>query len=244
MAIVRTGTFTTAASGTAQTLNLGFVPSRIQAINQTQIAAQTNSAVIEFEWYSSMPNAYAYLTAFNSGSTAITKTLQTTNGVTPYVGTNGTEFVPASMITDGYTSTNIAITGISKAAQAVITLSNSHTYAFSAADVGVTTVSFHGIVGMTQMNTLTGVIQAVNSGSHTITVNINSTNFSTFVSSGNPIINVITGNPPSTTSGFQIYNTPLLNSNFLGITMGSALMVTTADVWQYTAFLDASFTSD
>jgi hypothetical protein len=93
---------------------------------------------------------------------------------------------------------------------------------------------------MNQINTLSGVIQSVTSTT-SFTVNINSTAFSTYSSGG--IANVITGVPPSTTLGFQIYNTPLYNTSFVGLTLGSSLMVTTSDVWQYVAYLDAPFTS-
>ena len=95
---------------------------------------------------------------------------------------------------------------------------------------------------MTQLNTLTGVIQSVTSTT-SFTVNINTTGFTTFVASGNPIANVITGVPAVTTTGFQTYNTPLLNVGFEGLTLGTSLMVNTSDVWLYEAVLDAPFTS-
>jgi hypothetical protein len=130
----------------------------------------------------------------------------------------------------------LTITGISKAANASITA----THAFTSADIGVTTVTFHNVVGMNQINTLSGVIQSVTSTT-SFTVNINTTNFTTYVSGG--IANIITGVPPVTTSGFQVYNTPLLNVGFTGLTLGSSLMVTTSDVWQYIAMLDSPVTS-
>lgn len=233
MAIVKKGTLTVTSGGTAQNLNLGFVPSYFRMENKTKIIANSNGVQIA-EWYDDNANASAYIWTTTSGAPVITYI--SSNGVTPYVTPNGTEFVSLTGLPAGATNTNLTITGISKAANASITA----THAFTSADVGVTTVTFHSIVGMTQMNTLSGVIQSVTSTT-SFTVNINSTNFTTWVSGG--IANVITGTPPTTTTGFQTYNTPLLNVGFTGLTLGSSLMVTTSDVWQYVAYLDAPFTS-
>ena len=72
-------------------------------------------------------------------------------------------------------STNLVITGISNAANASVTA----THSFTSADVGVTVVTFHGVLGMTQINGLSGVIQSVTSTT-SFTVNIDSTNFGTY----------------------------------------------------------------
>lgn len=233
MAIVKKGTLTVATGGTAQNLNLGFVPSYIRLENKTKIVANTNGVQIA-EWWNDNANASAYIWTTTSGAPVITYT--STNGVTPFTTTVGTEFVPLTGLPSGATNTNLTITGISKAANASITA----THAFTSADIGVTTVTFHGVVGMTQMNGLSGVIQSVTSTT-SFTVNINSTSFTTYGSGG--IANIITGVPPTTTSGFQVYNTPLLNVGFTGLTLGSAIMVTTSDVWQYLAYLDSDITS-
>lgn len=233
MAIVKKGTLTVVTGGTAQNLNLGFVPSYIRLQNKTKTIANTNGVQI-IEWYNDMANASAYLWTTTTGAPVISYI--SSNGVTPLTGTTGTEFVPLTGLPAGAKNTNLTITGISKAANASITA----THAFTSADIGVTTVTFHGIVGMTQMNTLSGVIQSVTSTT-SFTVNIDSTNFTTYGSGG--IANVITGAPPTTTTGFQTYNTPLYNTSFTGLTLGSSLMVTTSDVWQYVAYLDADFTS-
>jgi hypothetical protein len=222
MAIIKVGTFTTTASGVAQNLNLGFVPSYFQATNQTTTASGTG--LFQFSWYKSMPNAYAY-TITTSGTPVFG--LLTTNGVTPYFPTD------ASL----WPATQLTITGITKAANASITA----THNFTAADIGVTTVTISGVVGMTQINTLRGVIQSVTSTT-SFTVNINSTSFSTYTSGG--IANIITGHPAIETLGFQTLNTPQFNTGFIGLTFGTSLMVTAADVWQYQAVLDAAFTSD
>lgn len=233
MAIVKKGTLTVVAGGSAQNLNLGFIPSYIRMENKTKIVANSNGVQIA-EWYDDNANASAYIWTTTSGAPVITYI--STNGFTPYSTPAGLEYVPLSGLPSGAVNTNLTITGISKAANASITA----THAFTAADIGVTTVTIHSVVGMNQINGLSGVIQSVTSTT-SFTVNINSTNFSTYGSGG--IANIITGVPPTTTTGFQVYNTPLLNVGFTGLTLGSSLMVTTSDVWQYVAFLDAPFTS-
>lgn len=230
MAIVRTGTIT--ATGSAYNLQLGFVPSTITVWNETKLSG--GSGVFQSTWYKSQPNGYGY-TVTTSGTPVFA--LITSNGFTPYITAIGSEFVPLTGLPPSAVSTNLTITGISNAAQASITA----THAFTSADVGVTTVGFHGVVGMTQINTLTGVIQSVTSTT-SFTVNINSTSFSSYVSGG--IANIITGVPAVTTTGFQTYNTPLINVAFAGITLGSSVCGSASDVLRYTALLDASFTSD
>lgn len=233
MAIVKKGTLTVTSGGTAQNLNLGFVPSYFRMENKTKIIANTNGVQI-VEWWNDNANASAYLWTTTAGAPVISYI--SSNGITPYAPTQGTEFVPLTGLPAGAKNTNLTITGISKAANASITA----THAFTSADIGVTSVTFHGINGMTQMNTLTGVIQSVTSTT-SFTVNIDSTNFSTWTSGG--IANIITGVPPTTTTGFQTYNTPLYNTGFIGLTLGSSVMVTTSDVWQYMAMLDTDVTS-
>lgn len=234
MAIVKKGTLTVGTGGVAQNLNLGFVPSYFRMVNKTIQTSGTVTGVTNAEWWDDMVNASAYITTYTTGSGVLSYI--STNGITPYLGAMGTEFVPLTGLPPGAVNTSLTITGISKAANASITA----THAFTAADIGVTTVGFHSVVGMNQINTLTGVIQSVTSTT-SFTVNINSTAFSTYTSGG--IANVITGAPPSTTTGFQIYNTPLYNTSFVGLTLGTSLMVNTMDVWEYLALLDAPFTS-
>jgi hypothetical protein len=235
MAIVRTGSLTVTTGGTAQFLNLGFIPGYVRFQNRTKTEGNTNGIQI-VEWYSTLPNASAYLWTTTSGAPVISYV--TTNGVTPYTSypAIGQEYVPLTGLPPGAVDTSLTITGISQAANASITA----THAFTSADVGVTTVGFHGVVGMTGINTLTGVIQSVTSTT-SFTVNINTTSFSAYSSGG--IANVITGVPAITTTGFQTYNTPLLNVSLTGILCGTNIAATTNNVWDYVAFLDAPFTS-
>lgn len=240
MAIVRKGTLTVATGGAAQNLVLGFVPSYLRLVNKTIQISGTVTGVTNAEWWDDMVNGSAYLTTYTTGSGVLSYTA--TNGVTPLYTPAGTEFPPS----------NLTITGISKAAQASITA----THAFTTNDIGVTVVTFHNVVGMTQINTLSGVIQSITSTT-SFTVNINSTNFTTYVSGG--IANIITGIPalqggplssgnapgfpPAQTNTSQILNAPLYNRGVIGVTLGSAIMVNTGNVWEYLALLDADFTS-
>lgn len=70
---------------------------------------------------------------------------------------------------------SVAITAITKAPSAVVTVG---AHAFVSGNV----VAFSGVVGMTQINGLTGTVTAT--GATTITVNINSAGFSTYTSGG------------------------------------------------------------
>ncbi len=236
MAIVKNGSLTVATGGVAQNLNLGFYPTRFTMWNKTLTTATPSAGVVQAMWLPQLANGTAWIYTSTVTTGALALSLLATNGITPYITTSGTEYVPLTGLPAGAVSTNLTITGISKAANASITA----THAFTSADIGVTSVTFHGIVGMTQMNTLTGVIQSVTSTT-SFTVNIDSTSFTTYSSGG--YANIITGAPPYTTTGFQIYNTPLYNVGFQGLTLGTSLMVNTNDVWLYEAVLDSPVTS-
>lgn len=241
MAIIKKGTLTVGTGGAAQNLVLGFIPSYFRMMNKTKLAGTTNGVVIA-EWYDDMANASANIWTTSAGDGTIKLTQISTNGFTPFTTAD------ASL----YTSTNLTITGISQAANASITA----THNFTSADVGVTVVTFHGVVGMTQINTLSGVIQTVTSTT-SFTVNINTTGFTAYSSGG--IANVITGRPAlqggSLTSGnalgfpplnlptSQVLNTALFNAGQIGLTLGTSLMVTTSDVWEFVAQLDTPITS-
>jgi len=233
MAIIKKGTFTVTTGGAAQNLNLGFIPSYFRARCKTKIVANTNG-VQEFEWYDDMANASAYLWTMTTGAPVITYTAS--GGVTPYAPTVGMEWVSLTGLPPGAVSTNLTVTGISKAVNASITA----THAFTSADIGVTVVTFSGIVGMTQMNTLRGRITGTTSTT-SFTVDIDSTSFTTYASGG--IANIITGTPSSTTEGSQVFNTSLKNVGFKGLILGATVLVTTADVFQYVAMLDSDITS-
>src|SRR5579872_7251753 len=151
MAIVKKGTLTVGTGGVAQNLNLGFVPSYFRMVNKTIQISGTITGVTNVEWWNDMANASAYITTYTTGSPVLSYI--STNGVTPYVPAPGLEYVPLTGLPAGAVSTNLTITGISKAVNASITA----THAFTSADIGVTTVTIYGVVGMNQINTLRGV---------------------------------------------------------------------------------------
>lgn len=92
---------------------------------------------------------------------------------------------------DEFPSTVKDITGITKAAQAQVTIPD---HGFTEEDdAGLTSISFHLIVGMIQMNGLIGLILTVVDEDNII-VSINSTYFSTYISGGQACI--ISGHEP------------------------------------------------
>jgi hypothetical protein len=97
------------------------------------------------------------------------------------------------------------ITNINAETQATITVPS---HGFTSADQGVTSVMFQQVRGMTQINGLPGRIQLV-IDINNFTVDIDTTNF--FAYTGGGIINLLTGEPPATQQGFQIFNTPFQN---------------------------------
>lgn len=79
---------------------------------------------------------------------------------------------------NGATTESLIITGISKAASAVVTAVNY----FTIADYGVTMVTFSAVVGMVEINGLTGTVTA--SSPTTFTVSIDSSGFTAYASGG------------------------------------------------------------
>lgn len=238
MAIIRTGSLIVTSGGTAQNLVLGAVPSYFMMLNETKIAAVTN-AVVKAEWFNTMLNGYAIIQTTTTGVPAYSEL--TSNGFTPFVTDDADLWIPAQApYNDGTRtpmgkSTNLAVTGISKAANAVITA----THSFTTADIGVTWVTFSQVGGMKQINTLRGLVLGVTSTT-SFTVNIDTSSFATFVNDGFAIANVITGAPVTTQFGNQIQMTPLYNHGVAGLTLGSSLMVNTNDVWKWIAMYDTS----
>lgn len=119
------------------------------------LTAVTSNSVFRDDTRTEVPDYFGEGTiAFTSGQNAGLKPIE----IKAYVGVN-----------------SVAITGISKAASAVVSVA-SHTFV-----VGEV-VEFASVSGMTQINGLTGTISAVTAT--TFTVNINSTAFGTWTSGG------------------------------------------------------------
>jgi len=129
------------------------------------------------------------------------------------------------------TATINAISAISKAASAVVTInSNAVANPFSNGQV----VTFSNVLGMTQINGLSGTISATggSTGAWTITVGINSTSFSTYTSGGQVGI-CITGvsggicilNPYTIlygSNGYWAWSTPSAPLDFISTGSGQA----------------------
>ncbi len=240
MAIYRSGTFRVPAAKAALNLNLGFVPSEFRMWNQKVFNSGTLTGTISGWWNSTMgaqTTPMSMLGTWTAGAEVWSRL--TTTGILSYQTADNLLYVPNQAPYTTNFSTNLTITAISKAANASITA----THSFTSADVGVTVVTFHNIVGMTQMNTLSGVIQSVNSTTD-FTVNINSTNFSTYVSGG--VANVITGAPANTLYSNTLLPTAEANLGSIGLTIGTGMFsdatVTADDLYSYVAILQSPAT--
>lgn len=228
------------STGSAFNVNFGFIPSYLRVVNQTKLAAQAGVAVSE--WQSTMLNGYALIQTLTAGAPVYSQI--TSNGFTPFQTSDSALWTP----------TNLTVSGISQAAQANVTIT---AHGFTSDDIGVTVLTFSGVKGMTQINTLRGTIVSV-PGANNIVVNINTTGFSAYVSGG--IANVITGIPAGSIyigqtaytigaqpfvngSSGQYLNTAQQNLGMIGVTFGSGVCGSASDVLLVQAYLDAPFTS-
>lgn len=260
MVLYRYGTFT-AGTTTQIQLNLGFIPDKFTLRDDTIATNGTFSGLVDVYWDSyigSLTTPKTLLTTYAAGAPTFSSinsgTITTATGIVPYQTADGLLYVPNQApytTTTGNrayigASTNLVITGISNAANASVTA----THSFTASDIGVTVVTFHGVVGMTQINTLSGIIQSVTSTT-SFTVNINTTNFGTYIAGTAGLTggfaNVITGAPVSTVySGTQILNTAEANLGSIGVIIGTSILggatVATTDVWFYEAILQSPVT--
>jgi hypothetical protein len=211
-------------------LPLGSIPDEFEAWNVTQMTNPTNGAVFYMKWMSTMATPSAIIAAYNVTLLPLYSFI-TTNGIKPFTTADGLKWVPNQTPYTTNKGTQLLITGISNAAQAVVTATNS----FTAADEGVTWVTFSQVLGMVQINTLRGQVVKANSGA-TFTVNIDTTNFTAY-SGAAGIANVITGAPATTQFGPQIIQTPQRDLGLAGLNLGSAVFAggADADVWVFTA---------
>lgn len=252
MSIIQTGTVKVVAGGAAQNLSLGFIPNTFYMRNDTILANGTVTGIVEV-WYDDYLNAqtiaYNIINTTTNGVPAISRlasgTLASTTGILPFQSADSDLFTPQqapyTTITGNRAyvqeSTNLVITALSNAANASVTA----THSFTTSDIGVTVVTFHGVAGMTQINGLQGIITGVTSTT-SFTVNINSTNFGTYVAgvagSTGGFANVITGAPVNTLYGNQQLPTSEQNLGIIGVRLGTSVMVNTNDVWYYSAVLN------
>ena len=258
MVLYRADTLTVTAAGVQQVLNLGFIPDIFRMRNDTILSSGTLTGVTEVYWdrymgglatprtsIDTMTTGVAAFSSINSG------TIAAATGVVPYQTPDSNLYVPAQApynVTSGNrayigASTELVITGISAAAEASVTA----THSFTTSDIGVTVVTFHGVPGMTQINGLSGIIQSVTSTT-SFTVNIDSSNFSAYNSSGftagvgTGFANVITGAPVNTLYSNQLLPTAEANLGVIGLILGTTIMVNTDDVWFYEAIKQSPVT--
>ncbi len=254
MVLYKSGSLTVAAGGTAQVLNLGFVPDWFYMRNDTIYTNGTVSGVTDVWFYTNLASqttAYNIIITQTTGVPAYSRLAAVTTGVTAFQTADSNLYVPNQApytTTTGNrayvgASTELVITGISQAANASVTA----THSFTTSDIGVTVVTFHGVPVMTQINGLSGVITGVTSTT-SFTVSINSTNFTAYSSAGKTagvntgFVNVITGAPVDTLYSNTLLPTAEANLGIIGLNLGTSVMVNTSDVWSYQAFLQSPVT--
>ena len=81
-------------------------------------------------------------------------------------------------------------------------------HGFDTLSEGATFICFKQVRGMLQINGLDALIQRIIDADN-FTVNVNSTNFSTYTGGG--VVLVESGLPPVQRQGFQYFNTPFQN---------------------------------
>jgi hypothetical protein len=206
----RFGTFTSPGTAAAQTIDLGFVPSKFILTNYTGYA--TNTVVSQAIYYDGMTAGYALIQTVN-GSALPVQSILTSNGFTTF--DTGAD----------WDTTQATISGASKANPCVIT-ATSHGY--STGD----TVTISNVVGMTQLNTNRYIITVVDANSFSLSDlfgnPVDSTGYSTYTSGGQA--NKISTD--STPPGLQE------DEGAAGIILGTSLFRNNADVFYWEAFLE------
>lgn len=252
MSILKSGTFTVTTGGAAQNLSLGFMPSKFYMRNDTILSSGTVTGICEVWWdayLGGLTTPYTIINTYTTGSGVVSRlasgTLAATTGILQFQSADSDLFTPQQApytTTTGNRqyigeSTNLVITGLSNAANASVTA----THSFTASDIGVTVVTFHGVQGMTQINTMSGIVQSVTSTT-SFTVNINTSTFGTYVAGTAGLTggfaNVITGAPVNTVYSNVSLPTAEANLGTVGLRLGTSIMVNTGDVWDYTAILN------
>lgn len=272
MAIYKYGTFTTGTTAQTQ-LALGFIPSVFRLRDETLFASgngasETMTGLIEAYWNDALGDLstpYTMTATYTDGAPVWSRlasgSTTTATGIVPYTTADSALFLPNQAPYKNIATTRQYIgqstlqvidngaSAITQAANALVTCSEAHSFT-TAADVGVTVVTFHGVPGMTQINGLSGVIQSV-PNTTTFTVNINTSNFSAYtngltegISSG--FFNVITGAPANSLYGNVSLPTAEANLGTTGLIIGTTILgganVLTTDVWSYEAILQSPVT--
>lgn len=204
----RFDTFTSPSTAAAQTITLGFVPSKFVLTNYTGYA--TNTVVSQSIFNYGMAAGYALIQTVNASALPV-QSILTSNGFTTF--SNG----------GVWTATQATITGASKANPCVIT---AVAHGFATGD----TVTISSVVGMVQLNTNRYIITKINDDSFSLSDlfgnPLDSTAFSTYTSGG--IANKISTD--ETPPGLQE------DTGSAGIILGTSLFRNNADVFYWEAF--------
>jgi len=195
-------TITVTSGGTAQNVELGFVPDVVRI--KTMTRWDTQAAVVAWDWYKDMGDGYCTMLT-NENANPPTKqapTIETTNGIT-------------AIDTNSFTNSKLTIdTGATKITQAV------HAVVETAAAHGLSTgakVTFHAITsGMTEIEGMRSTITVLTATTFSCD-DIDSTGFTAW---------------DATLATGQVVVTSTLQNDagYKGITLGSAVATTTGDV--------------
>ena len=160
----------TATSGSAQVINLPFIPDAIELFNFTAATTPAQNGIPYAYWDAQMGQGYAMYDVFNA---------------TPVLTTASTTSAGFSTFSAGYPQygSAVAISGITKANPAVVTCTGNHGY--STGD----TVVFQGLIqssttGMQQICGIPLVITVTGATTFTVPWNTNQTNYTAI--SGSP----------------------------------------------------------
>lgn len=211
----RFGTFTSPSTAAAQTIELGFIPSKFILTNYTGYGTAT--VVAQSTYFFGMAAGYALVQTVTTDSDVtgnfLVPTIATSNGFTAF--SNGALWSP----------TQATISGATKANPCVITATS---HGFATGD----TVTISAVVGMTQLNTNRYIITVIDANSFSLSDlfgdPVNSSAFGTYVSGG--IANKISTD--ETPPGLQ------LDEGSAGIILGTGLFRNNADVFYWEAFYE------
>lgn len=221
----RFGTFTSPGTAAAQTITLGFVPSKFVLTNYTGYATNTVVSRAEFDY--GMAAGFALIQTVN-GSAIPVQSILASNGFTTF--STGAS----------YTATNYTITGITKANPGVVTL-NSVTGL-----VNGDTMTFSSVGGMIQVNEQRYIVAGISGSTFTMYDvfgnPVDTTAYGTYTSGGiaNLISTPVTAATVNATTG-QV-TTPgappglVLDTGSAGIILGTSLFRNNADVFYWEAF--------
>lgn len=143
------GSFT--SQGESKTLNLLFVPDKIELYNQTQMNSTADPGVVKkATWFSEMELGSAFVVKNTNGAATDESSLITSGGFTPFDSAN-----PSFVATVG-------VTAVSQASPAVVTTATAHN--FNTGDL----IRLTNVTGMTQISGLDFTVTVTSATTFTI----------------------------------------------------------------------------